>query len=159
MNIKRLCGHVTLVPEGVKLSPLDVRWMATSDCEACRLALDWEPSDGHLSRTDFLRTEKDSLTLESIRGAVCRHFRITKKQIMSRDRQKRFLVPRHVGMYLTRMMTDYTYLNIAPAYGCRNHATVLHAVKKTRERIRVSESLCTSVQEIRSVIELGEAVK
>ena len=43
--------------------------------------------------------------------------------------------PRQVAMYLARELTDQTLPAIGRAFGGRNHTTVLHAYKRTAERI------------------------
>ena len=43
--------------------------------------------------------------------------------------------PRQVAMYLARELTDQTLPAIGRAFGGRNHTTVLHACKRTAERI------------------------
>ena len=43
--------------------------------------------------------------------------------------------PRQVAMYLARELTDQTLPAIGRAFGGRNHTTVMHACKRTAERI------------------------
>jgi chromosomal replication initiator protein len=43
--------------------------------------------------------------------------------------------PRQIAMYLTRELTDATLPAIGRAFGGRNHTTVLHACRRTAQRI------------------------
>lgn len=155
MNILRLCGHDTSFPDELDLTPIDRRWMQTSDCTECRTDPDWEPSDGHLSREDFLGLEMRARSMGAIRESVCRHFHISIDEIRSKSREVRICLPRQIGMYLTKTLTDHTYKQIAPVYGRVNHATVLHAKRKIIKRMAKDEALRESVEEIKRRIESG----
>ena len=61
--------------------------------------------------------------------------------------------PRHVAMYLSRELTDQTLPAIGRAFGDRNHTTVLHACKRTAERISIDREAYDIVQ--RLTAELG----
>lgn len=156
MKILRLCGHETSFPDELDLTPIDRRWMQTSDCTECRTHPEWEPSDGHLSREDFLRVEMYTRSMYAIREAVCKHFHITVVEIGSKSREVRICLPRQIGMYLTKTLTDHTYKQIAPVYGRVNHATVLHAKRKIERRMLKDEALHESVEEIKRRIESGD---
>jgi chromosomal replication initiator protein len=43
--------------------------------------------------------------------------------------------PRQVAMYLARELTDQTLPAIGRAFGGRNHTTVMHACRRTAERM------------------------
>lgn len=92
----------------------------------------------------------------SIRQAVCNHFHISVDEIRSKSREVRICLPRHIGMYLTKTMTEHTYKQIGSVYGRRNHATVLHGVKKIRNLIPKDEALRESVAEIKKRIQSGQ---
>lgn len=156
MEILRLCGHVTTFPEEIGISPIDRRWMHSSDCTECRTDPEWEPSEGHRSREEFLRLENIKRSPSAIRKAVCDHFIISVEEICSKNREVRVCLPRHIAMYIAKTMTHYSYQALAPIFGRKNHATVLHAVTKIRMRIKSDEALAESIKEIQKRIESGE---
>ena len=155
MNVLRLCGHETTFPEDIALSPVDRRWMQTSDCTECRTDPKWEPSDGHLSREDFIRQEKVNRSPSGIRKAVCDHFMISVDEMISKNREVRICLPRQIAMYLAKTMTDYSYQALAPIFGRTNHATVWHGVRKIRRDMKKDEALAESIKEIQKRIETG----
>jgi chromosomal replication initiator protein len=56
-------------------------------------------------------------------------------ELLSPSRAQPLAWPRQVAMYLARELTDATLPAIGRAFGGRNHTTVLHAYRKTAERI------------------------
>lgn len=74
-------------------------------------------------------------TVREIQEATCQAFGLTLEELLSATRTRRVAWPRQVAMYLAREMTDGTLPAIGQAFGGRNHATVLHACQRTRERM------------------------
>lgn len=155
MKIKRLCGHETSFPEDVGISPVDIRWMVASDCTECRTDPSWQPSEGHLSREEFIRRERFLRSPSAIRKAVADHFLISVDDMISDCREVRFCLPRQIAMYLAKEMTGHSYKALAPIFGRKNHATVLHARRKIRKRMKTDEALAASIVEILKRIETG----
>ena len=74
-------------------------------------------------------------TVEEIQDSVCAEFSLTREELLSSSRAARLSWPRQVAMYLARELTDHTLPAIGRAFGDRSHTTVIHACKRTAERI------------------------
>jgi len=74
-------------------------------------------------------------TVEEIQAATCERLGISPETLNSADRSARVAWARQVAMYLSRELTDATLPAIGRAFGGRNHTTVLHACRRTSERI------------------------
>ncbi|MGN6189098.1 MAG: chromosomal replication initiator protein DnaA [Conexibacter sp.] len=74
-------------------------------------------------------------TVEEIQAATCERLGISPEALNSPDRSARVAWARQVAMYLSRELTDATLPAIGRAFGGRNHSTVLHACRRTSERI------------------------
>jgi chromosomal replication initiator protein len=74
-------------------------------------------------------------TVEEIQAATCERLGISPETLSSPDRTARVAWARQVAMYLARELTDATLPAIGRAFGGRNHTTVLHACRRTTERI------------------------
>jgi len=74
-------------------------------------------------------------TVREIQEATCQAFGLTLEELLSATRTRRVAWPRQVAMYLARELTDGTLPAIGQAFGGRNHATVLHACQRTKERM------------------------
>ncbi|HET9739959.1 MAG TPA: chromosomal replication initiator protein DnaA [Solirubrobacteraceae bacterium] len=74
-------------------------------------------------------------TVEDIQRRICEAFGLSMEELLSTSRAAPVTWPRQVAMYLARELTDQTLPAIGRAFGGRNHTTVMHACKRTAERI------------------------
>jgi chromosomal replication initiator protein len=74
-------------------------------------------------------------TVEDVQAAACEAFGISREELLSTSRTVRLTWPRQVAMYLARELTDQTLPAIGRAFGDRDHTTVMHACKRTAERM------------------------
>jgi chromosomal replication initiator protein len=81
------------------------------------------------------RSRRRSMSVRDIQEQTARAFGITVEALVSPSRVGALAWPRQVAMYLARELTDQTLPAIGRAFGGRNHTTVLHAYKRTAERI------------------------
>jgi chromosomal replication initiator protein len=76
-----------------------------------------------------------SRTVAEIQAAACEHFELSSEELLSSTRTTRIAWPRQVAMYLTRELTGQSLPAIGRHFGGRDHTTVLHACRRTEERI------------------------
>jgi chromosomal replication initiator protein len=74
-------------------------------------------------------------SLADIQNAACELFGITAEELLSSSRATRVAWPRQVAMYLARELTSESLPAIGRHFGGRDHSTVLHAWRRTNERI------------------------
>lgn len=74
-------------------------------------------------------------TVERIVQRVSRYFQIEPRQLQARGRSRRTLLPRQVGMYLARQLTELSLHQIGAYFGGRDHSTVLHACRKVEKAL------------------------
>ena len=74
-------------------------------------------------------------SVEAIQQRTAEAFGISVEALLSSSRSGAVAWPRQVAMYLTRELTDQTLPAIGRAFGGRNHTTVLHAYRRTAERM------------------------
>jgi chromosomal replication initiator protein len=94
-------------------------------------------------------------TLREIQESVCAMFGITLEALTSSNRSAAVAWPRQVAMYLARELTDQTLPAIGRAFGNRNHTTVLHAYKRTAERMATDRDAYDTIRRLTE--ELGGA--
>ncbi len=73
-------------------------------------------------------------TVEEIQAATCDAFGVTLEEMRSASRAAKIAWARQVAMYLARELTDDTLPAIGRAFD-RNHTTVMHACKRTADRM------------------------
>jgi chromosomal replication initiator protein len=75
------------------------------------------------------------VSVARIQELTCAAFDISREELLSPSRAARLAWPRQLAMYLAREHTDETLPAIGSQFGGRNHTTVLHACRRTSERI------------------------
>lgn len=74
--------------------------------------------------------EPQRITVEHIQSVTCDYFNITLKELIGKERHRKLTTPRHVAMYLCRLLTDLSFPEIARYFNGRNHTSILHAYRK-----------------------------
>jgi chromosomal replication initiator protein len=87
-------------------------------------------------------------TVREIQESTCELFGISYDDLVSSSRAGGVAWPRQVAMYLARELTDQTLPAIGRAFGNRNHTTVMHACKRTAERIATDREAYDAVRRL-----------
>ncbi len=58
------------------------------------------------------------------------------------------MVPRQIAMYLTRKLTDTSLPAIGKIFGGKDHSTVIHACKKTEDKLAKDRNFAATVEDI-----------
>jgi chromosomal replication initiator protein len=82
-----------------------------------------------------LRKRPCAMTVVEIQERTAEAFGISVAELVSPSRIGAIAWPRQIAMYLARELTDQTLPAIGRAFGGRSHTTVLHAYRRTAERI------------------------
>lgn len=81
------------------------------------------------------------LTVDEIQKAVATHFSVTTADICSKRRTQSVVRPRHVAMYLAKVLTTRSLPDIGRRFGGRDHSTVIHAVNKIIAMIEAGDPI------------------
>jgi chromosomal replication initiator protein len=92
-------------------------------------------------------------SLADIQMAACRHFGLSPEEILSPSRAARVAWPRQVAMYLARELTNESLPAIGRHFGGRDHTTVLHALRRTQQRILADAASRKAVENLREHLE------
>ena len=97
--------------------------------------------------------QKDSvISIEYIQEIVCKYFDISKKDLTSSLRSNEIAMPRQIGMYLCRILTNESFPKIGDAFGKRDHTTVMHAFKKIEKEIKEKKETKLVVESVKKII-------
>ncbi len=88
------------------------------------------------------------VTVARVQELVCDAFSVSREELLSTDRAARVTWPRQIAMYLAREYTQESLPSIGRSFGGRNHTTVMHAVRRTAERLRTDPEAFRAVQEL-----------
>jgi chromosomal replication initiator protein len=101
----------------------------------------------------YPQTEPHRHSIADIQAAACQHFGLTGEELLSPSRAARVAWPRQVAMYLARELTDDSLPAIGRSFGGRDHTTVLHAWRRTGERLRADQRSRTAVEKLRVLLD------
>jgi chromosomal replication initiator protein len=86
-------------------------------------------------------------TVREIQEQTCASFGVTMDELLSSSRAQPVAWPRQVAMYLSRELTDATLPAIGRAFN-KNHTTVMHACRRTAERMAADREAYEAVQRL-----------
>jgi chromosomal replication initiator protein len=89
-------------------------------------------------------------SIERIVQKVSGHFHIPRSELSSGTRNRKVVLPRQLGMYLSRRLTDLSLQEIGTHFGGRDHTTVLHACRKVETALSHDAVLAGTVQQLRA---------
>jgi chromosomal replication initiation ATPase DnaA len=80
--------------------------------------------------------ERDrTVRIAEIQFTVCRHFDISRNDLLSDRRTWNVVKPRQIAMYLAKSLTRRSLPEIGRRFAGKDHTTVLHAVRKIEARV------------------------
>ena len=89
-------------------------------------------------------------TVTEVQKLTCEAFGLTREELLSSSRATRVSWPRQVAMYLAREHTGASLPSIGAEFGGRGHTTVLHACRRTAERVAADPEASQTVRELRA---------
>jgi chromosomal replication initiator protein len=93
-------------------------------------------------------TRQRRRSVQDIQERICEAFDLSMDELLSTSRAAPVTWPRQVAMYLARELTDQTLPAIGKAFGGRNHTTVMHACRRTAERIAADPDAYETVRRL-----------
>jgi chromosomal replication initiator protein len=105
----------------------------------------------------YPQTAARPCSVADIQAVACKHFGISDEELRSPSRTTRIAWPRQVAMYLARELTGESLPVIGRHFGGRDHTTVLHAWRRTTEKLAVDPSSRAAVDNLRQSLEHPDA--
>jgi chromosomal replication initiator protein len=101
---------------------------------------------------EILHRHTKTITIDDIISQVSKAFNVKVSDIKSKKKHKLYSLPRQVGMYLARDLTELSYPEIGVAFGGKDHSTVIYGAKKIEQRLEGDHSLRSLVEGIKEDI-------
>jgi chromosomal replication initiator protein len=89
---------------------------------------------------------RQPLTVDRVQAVTCELFELSRDELLSEGRSPRVAWPRQLAMYLAREHTGASLPAIGQAFGGRNHTTVLHACRRTTERLAADPEAAETIR-------------
>jgi len=103
---------------------------------------------------DALHEEaRRTITVDAIQRKVAEHFDIRLADMTSRRRPQNIAFPRQVAMYLSRILTDRSLVDIGESFGGRDHGTVIHACQLIETKMTADDRLRQTVSHLQTALQ------
>jgi chromosomal replication initiator protein len=96
----------------------------------------------------IIKERSREINIDMILKEVSSQFSINITDIKSEKRVRSIMLPRQITMYLARKMTDLSLVGIGEKFGGRDHATIIHSIKKIESEMKVKKELKNTVEKI-----------
>jgi chromosomal replication initiator protein len=119
-------------------------------------SLTGKPIDASLAQTvldqinPIKRTGPPSI--DDVKRCVASYYKLSADELVSPSKAARIVWPRQVAIHLARNLTDASMPTIGQAFGGRNHATVIHAIKRVSQRLATDQDAAQDVTELEQTI-------
>lgn len=94
-----------------------------------------------------------NIDIESIVDVVCKHFDISQKDLKSSARNQKISHTRQIAIYLTRELTQMSFVSIAEFFN-KKHPTILFSYEKIKEEIKTDKNLDQLIIDLKNQIKV-----
>jgi chromosomal replication initiator protein len=103
---------------------------------------------------NIVRTKKN-ITIDLIKKLVCKEYRMTVSDMVSKSRKQCFVKPRQVAIYLSRKYTDSPLQAIGRSFK-RYHATALYSINAVEREMKLNGAMGRQVEYLSKKLEIGQ---
>lgn len=100
----------------------------------------------------IIKEKRKEITLDLIIKEVATHFSLKVAELKAARRIKSIIVPRQIAMYLCRKLTNSSLVSIGEKFGGKDHATIIHSIRKVEDDIKVKKELREVVEKLEDKI-------
>ncbi|RKY45482.1 MAG: chromosomal replication initiator protein DnaA [Candidatus Omnitrophota bacterium] len=101
---------------------------------------------------DMVKEIYRRITPEIILEKVANYFNLSLQEIKKNRRNKNIVLPRQIGMYLIRELTELSLPEIGSFWGAKHHTTILYAHRKIKDLIKRDEKVKSIVNNLTQLI-------
>lgn len=88
----------------------------------------------------------ENISLDVIQKVIADNYQISVADLKSKKRDKKYVVPRQIAIYIARELTEIAYTELGNEFGGKDHSTIMTAYKKIAEQIKIDSSLESKIQ-------------
>ncbi len=97
--------------------------------------------------------KKEEMQAEDIISCVCDFFGVSKNEILSKKKNKEFVEPRQICIYLlTDMMSSLPLEKVGQIMGGRDHSTVIYSRDKIAELIKTDRKTAVKINDMKKML-------
>ena len=101
---------------------------------------------------DLKRSEIKVITIDYIQYAVANYFNLDQNDFKIQRKTSDIAFPRQIAMYLSKQLTGLSLKEIGKEFGGKDHSTVIYAIKKVEDEMKLNPNTKTIVDNIKKSI-------
>ncbi|MBR1983932.1 MAG: chromosomal replication initiator protein DnaA [Clostridia bacterium] len=95
---------------------------------------------------------KEELEIDDIISCVCNFYKISKQDLLGKKKNKEFVEPRQICIYLITDMMNVPLATIGQKMGGRDHTTVIYARDKVSDLMKTDKKTATAINDIKKML-------
>lgn len=95
---------------------------------------------------------QEELQADDIINCVCEFYKVNKADIIGKKKNKEFVEPRQVCMYLICDMMNLPLVTVGQKLGGRDHTTVIYSRDKVADMMKIDRKFATSINDIKKML-------
>jgi chromosomal replication initiator protein len=88
----------------------------------------------------------ESISIDIIQKVIADNYQISVADLKGKKRDKKFVIPRQIAIYIARELTEMAYTDIGNEFGGKDHSTIMSAYNKIAEQIKIDSTLESKIQ-------------
>ena len=100
----------------------------------------------HLLKDVMDSGSTESISIDVIQKVIADNYQISVSDLKGKKRDKKFVIPRQIAIYVARELTEMAYTDIGNEFGGKDHSTIMSAYNKIAEQIKIDSSLESKIQ-------------
>ena len=88
----------------------------------------------------------ENISIDVIQKVIAENYQISVSDLKSKKRDKKFVIPRQIAIYIARTITEISYTELGIEFGGKDHSTIMHAYEKVEEQAKLDPSLNSKIE-------------
>ena len=88
----------------------------------------------------------ENISLDVIKKVIADNYQISVSDLTGKKRDKKFVVPRQIAIYIAREITEISFMELGREMGGKDHSTIMHAYNTISDKIKFDPSLESKIQ-------------
>ena len=97
-------------------------------------------------RDTFSSPISGTISIDTIQKVVADQYAISLSDLKGRKRDRKYVKPRQIALYIARQLTEYSLKELGNEFGGKDHSTVMHSLEKIEDELKTDSQLNSMIQ-------------
>ncbi|MCR5189346.1 MAG: chromosomal replication initiator protein DnaA [Treponema sp.] len=88
----------------------------------------------------------ENISLDIIQKVIADNYQISISDLKSKKRDKKYVIPRQIAIYISRELTEMSYTELGNEFGGKDHSTIMTAYRKVADQIKTDPTMETKIE-------------